>query len=413
MTAQSTFDYVPDEQEKKVAQPAAPKKTAAESVKAHIAESDSVTALAVIEIKKENALTVFTTEKGLDPFLVELETRARAAIDGFDITTIAGQDGIRSVAYSLSKSKKPLENLASDLKKESDALIDKVNSERNRGIKFIDDLQKELRRPLTEWEAMEKARVAAHEDALVAILSHGPLGLENPTSAFIESRLNSLHALPKRDWQEFMARANSAYKETGDALAIAFGKALTAEENAAELARLREEQAAREKKAREDKIAADAAEAARKEAERVAEITARNLAEVAEKAAAIAQKVIDDQAAALAKAEQDKKDAAKALEDAKYVAELARKAALEKAESDKAAALKKQEDDIAAAKKVIDDAAAKRAADQKHKETVNNEAMNALNGALQREGTVLVVADLRAIITVIAKGEVQNVSIKY
>src|ERR1035437_1747966 len=430
MSAQNTFDYQPDESEKKAEKPIKPagahKPAAAESVKKQEIIHPE-TALAVIEIKRENALAVFTAEKGLDPFLAELETRARAAIDGYDITTIAGQDGIRSVAYSLSKSKKPLENLAADLKKDADALIDKVNAERNRGIKFIDDLQKEVRRPLTEYEEKEKVRINGHKqnlDALsVMVVFEGV-----PTAELVQGRINSLTANFKDlNWQEFTESAKAATEKVTATLADLLAKIVKADADAAELARFRAAEEQRMQKERDEKIAAEAAEAARKEAERLAAITARNLAEVAEKAAAAAQKVINDQAAALAKAEQAKKDAAakviadkatadKALADAKYASELAATTALKKAESDKAAALKKQKDDAAAAQKVIDDAAIKQAAADKlrsdnaaHQAKIMRESLvglKAISPGLPEDY-------LKQVIIAIAAGKIPHITIKY
>lgn len=423
MTTQSTFDYVPDESEKKHEKPIKPvgahKPTAAESVKAHIAESD--TALAVIEIKRDTALTVFTAEKGLDPYLAELEARARASIVGADETTIAGQDIIRSVAYSISKSKKPIENLAADLKKDAYALVDKVNLERDRGIKCLDDLQKELRRPLTEYEEKEKARIAAHKQRL-EVLAALPVFVDEPTSEAVRQRINNLTDFNDIEWQEYTESAKSVRKTVEDQLADMLVKIKKAEDDSAELARLRKEQAEREQKERDEKIAADAAEAARKEAERIA---AEEKAAIEKKAAeerAAKQKVIDDQAAALAKAEQDKKDAAeakrvadeKAAADAKALAEKVeadKKEAQAKAERDKAAALKKQQDDAAAAQKVIDDAAAKRAADTAHKSKINNAAKDAIQAIMDNEkfGDDLAVEIVKAI----AQGTIPNVTITY
>ncbi len=349
MTAQQTFDYVPDESEK------TPEKSPSQSTgnRPPPPESVTITALAVIEIKKDNALSVFTAEKGLDPYLVELEARARAAIEGYDITTIAGQDGIRSVAYSLARSKKPLENMAAELKKESDALIDKVNAERNRGIKFIDDLQKELRRPLTEYEEKEKARISAHKQRL-EVLAALTVFVEEPTSDAVRQRINNLADFNEVEWQEYTESAKAVRKTVEDHLADMLVKIKKAEDDASELARLRKEQAEREQKERDEKIAADAAAKAKAEAEEKARLEQ----EEKDRIAAAALKAEQDRLAAVEKkAADDAAAAARALKDAEELAE--------KQRLDREAEVKKEQDAAAERERVAKEKADKAEQDRK------------------------------------------------
>lgn len=288
MTAQKTFEYVPptpeeeDAADQKHQAQMADLEPQADSCPQH---EDAAPApdpapkpaahppLAVIEIKKESAMAVFTAENGLDPYLKELEKRARASVAGCDVTTIAGQDAIRSAAYSLARSKAPLKDMADELNEQAKAVVKKVNAERDRGIAYIDELQAELRRPLTEYEEREKIRIKAHKDRLsdlegLAVLAPGlPV-----TSEEIQARIDRLAADFKDvNWQEFTESAKAATEKTQNTLADMLVKTKKAEDDAAELVRLRKEQADREQKERDDKIARDAAENARIEAERVAE----------------------------------------------------------------------------------------------------------------------------------------------
>lgn len=493
MTNESTFDYVADEQDKKPEAPvkaAAKQKPAAESVKntekkprqntgnhpdpmEQEVMPPSGVGLAVIEIKKETALSVFTAENGLDPYLVELEARARAAIAGADETTIAGQDIIRSTAYSLSKSKKPLENLAATLKMEADALIAKVNNERDRGIDFITDLQKEIRRPLTEYEEREKTRIDVHKarlDVLMAMIAFEG----EPTSADVGARINELAAFKEFNWQEFTESAKATREKVEAHLAEMLVKIKKAEDDAAELARFRAAEDEKNKAldamyaaANTDNVAFDAAAKAKKDAEDEAERQRVAREAVVQKEKDDLQREKDESDAKVTKAEEDRAaghtqavfqmaalaqvneqhtaaavqsrlDTLKIIHEGRDWQEFKTEAdeiftvtsknlvilhgkavAAEKEKqriADKAALDKVLQDalDLAAAeKKREDEAKALREADKTHRAKINNEAMNTLNGALQREGVVLVVADLRTIITVIARGEVDHLTIKY
>ena len=70
-------------------------------------------------------------------------------------------------------------------------------------------LQKEVRKPLTDWEDAEKARVKGHEDALDAL---GVWAAETEmypgtlTTAIIRQRIEKVEGLT-RNWEEFEVRA--------------------------------------------------------------------------------------------------------------------------------------------------------------------------------------------------------------
>lgn len=401
MTTQATMDYVPDEPQKK----AEPAKPATESVKKQeIIQPE--TALAVIEIKKETALTVFTAEKGLDPYLAELEARARASIAGADVSTIAGQDIIRSVSYSVSKSKKPLETLAADLKKDAYALVDKVNTERDRGIKILDDLQKELRRPLTEWETAEKNRVDGHKARLQSILDlevfENTAAYKNPDGSFslkpesyhVNQRLETLDGICKDvNWQEFAESAKAAIEKVRAALSDMLVQMKKAEADAAELARLRKEQAEREQKERDERIAAEAAAKAKAESEAKAAKEASDLA-------AEVQREKDAAAKALLSAEKEKQDAIFAAAKAER-----------EAEAKAAKAVQDEKDRVAAAKLAEEKAEAARAADKAHKAKINNAAVASIKAL--PAFTLFPDVGIQELIVAIAKGEIPNVTIKY
>lgn len=418
MTSQNTFDYVAPPPEEK-ADTCPQHENAAPAADPAPAPAGGTTAVTVIEIKQENMLAAFTTEKGLDPYLEELARRARASIVGSDVTTIAGQDIIRSVAYSLAKSKKPLETMADALTQAAKATIWKVNEERDRGIAAIDELQTELRRPLTEYEAREKTRIKAHKDRLLEIagLATFPAGLP-VTCEEIQARIDRLGSFKDVQWQEFTESARAAMENFTKTMTDMLENTKKAEAAAAELAQLRAAEAARLQKEHDDRIAREAAEKARIDAEMKAAIEKKQ----AEEAAAA---VLKAETEAKEKAEREKKEAeeraaaaaekakadAKAAED-KRLADL--KAAEEKAEREKAAAVQAEKDRVAAEKKKQDDADAARAANEKHKAKINGEALRFIMTTITACQTGAGAEEIaKAIVIAIAKGEIPSVTIKY
>ncbi len=348
------------------------------------------TELALIDIK--NPLQVFSTEKGLDAVIDKIEAEVKT-IDR-DISTAKGRDNIRSIAAKLAKSKTALDKMGKDLTEEQRAIVTAVNAERSRAWDRMEALQKEIRKPLTEWEDAEKNRVAAHEARIAEIEALATFDA-TPTTEEIEKRIVWFEALTIRDWQEFSARYKDVHAKSWERLQARITVARQHDADQAELARLQAQEQARLQKEREDKIAADA----KANAERAAK----------EAADALAAKVKAD-ADASARREQDALDAVKKAEADKIAlaerAETDRVAALAKAEADKKLAEQAVRDKLAAEQAAEQKAQAAREADIEHKKKINNVALDALCVYLEVE-------QAKRIIAAIAKGEIPNIKITY
>jgi hypothetical protein len=333
-----------------------------------------------------------------------------------------------------------------------------VVSERKDLEERMDALKAEVRAPLTNYENVEKARVAAHEDALAAI---GDMVLfdAEPSSAEINARLDQLADAPARNWQEFVQRAQDAREAAFERLHGKLSKALHREKQEAEEERLRAEQAERDRQEaarlqaeREARIATEAAEAARLEAERkaaaeaaAAERKAREEREAAERAAQAERHRIECEAREAANAAQRERDRiaanARASEERAAKAEVDRLAAEQRA---KEAAEKAECDRIAAEKKAAEDAerrereaveAERRRATQKaeadrleterrsanvaHRKRINNEALAGIVAALATtdieysDGPDIATQIAKAIVAALAKGEIRHCTISY
>lgn len=308
----------------------------------------------------------FFAPGGSEDVLAALEGEVRKIASGLDISTETGRAGLASLAYKVARSKTALDDQGKALVVDLKAKAGAIDKERGKVWDRVEALQKEVRKPLTDWENAEKERVAAHEAALAAIPESEGYGATE-TSAELSARLAYLQNYPPRDWQEFKDRANKEIAAEMFRTGVLLARAEKREAEHREAERLAAEARERAIKEREEA----AAKAAKEEAERKAAEQARIAREAAERERqrvenervqaearakqAEAQRVAAEQEAArkLAEAEERRKreaeDAARLAKEAQERAERERLAAVE-AERQRAAAEKKREAEEAEAR---------------------------------------------------------------
>lgn len=390
---------------------------------------------------------------GVDEILAKLKAEVRAIPT--DISTPAGRKQIASLAYKVARSKTALDDLGKDLVADWKEKAKKVDEDRRRIRAELDDLKDEVRKPLTDWENAEQARVAAHESAIAALTALSVFDTAEPLIALIETRLQAArkHA---RDWQEFSMRGAAAQTMAVTSLEDLLDRRVKQEAERAELARLKAEEEARLQREREEQIAREAADKAKREAE---EAAAKAAQEAADRAAAEQRRVEAEKAAALkaaedarlaaekaaadklaeeqaerARAEQEKRDAearaAKAEADAKAAAEKAERDRIEaerlaaqreresreKAEREKREAIEAERNRIAAEQERQRKETEARENDKKHRAAINNAALSQMISAISgaHSGDRDEAEDIcRAIILAIAMGDIPHVKIIY
>lgn len=343
--------------------------------------------------------TVVFAAGGADPILEKLEETVRAVV--YDVTTAQGREGIRSMAYKIARSKTALDNMGKDLGEEFLRKKQAIDAERRKIKTRLEALQEETRAPLTAWEN----RIAEHEAAINS-LNALIIGHEQTVES-VQERIDMIHPIMLRDWQEYAEKANQTADTVRSALLNRIAEIRKAEAEKAELERLRREEEARKQAEREAQIAAAAAAQAKAEAERAAE-AARVEAE--RKAQETAAQIERERQAAEARAKAA--EAAQALAEAKALqraqeAEAARIAAEEKAARDAQAAAQAERDRIAAEKQAEAEAQKQREADTQHRKRINREALEDMVALGISE------ADAQTVIIGIAKGNVRNITIKY
>lgn len=365
------------------------------------------TQLAVVP-PKETALAVFSTVKGLDPWLEQV----RAKVDEFkkvlpDLKTRKGREAYASMAHQIAKSKTALEAVGKEISAKQKEIPKLIDAERKRVWDTLESWQKEVRQPLDDWQAAEDARVAKHEEGIQQIKDMALFGATPPASV-VARVIEDLEAIETNDtWEEFLAEAAQAKDQTLAKLRTLHAERTQYEAEQAELTRLRLEKEARDKKDNEDRIALEAAE----EATRKAEAKAQQDRE------AEAQRVRDEQAAA-EKRENDLKLQAAESERRAEQAKREKVEAEQKAERDRLQGIEDQKRAVEQARldeKARADAAADeilrqqqaRQADVAHKSKILGEAKQALIGMNISEELA------KAIVLKIARGEVPHITIQF
>ena len=354
---------------------------------------------------KETALTVYTEEKGLEPWIEKIRAEALSLVP--DTSTKKGRDAIASMAYKVRQAKSALDKVGKELVdrlKEQPKLVD---AERKRMREALDALAEQVRKPLDEFEAKEAARVENHKRCIAHIeaIGNGFINGEPQPFGLLFAELDLIQI--DESFEEFEASAHRAKEAALSKLQAAFDEHKRRKEEQAELTRLRAEAEERARKDREEQIAREAAEKAKREAE---ESAAREKAQAEAKAKAereAAERRELELKLAAEQAERKKLAAEQAQKDAEAArikAEQEAKVRAEQAARDTEARLKREAEQKAAAEAAE---LAKREADKKHRAKVNNEAAAPFIGIGFTENQA------KDIIKLIVSGKVPHVKISY
>lgn len=381
-----------------------------------------VTEIAVVPAK-ENALAVFTAANGLDPYLAKI----REEIDGFtpDTSTKKGRDAIASIAYKVARSKTALDSVGKELVAELKDVPKKIDAERKRVRDTLDSWQEEVRRPLNEWQAAEDARVDRHNYGIEWFRLRADENSDldaaelNASIAEVESRIID------ESWQEFEAEAHRIKARALSSLKEALDKRVKADNESAELARLRQEAEARAEADRISEAQRVAVEAERQRVEkerreqqeesdrliRKAELE-RERARIDQEQAELRSKQAEsDRIAAVEQAERDRIAAQERAEQQRIQAEkMAEQERLAANERQKRAEEKARQDEIDRQQRAADEIERQRLAresDKSHKIKIMGEAKQAIMSMNVSEELA------KAIVLKIARGEVPNITINF
>lgn len=311
---------------------------------------------ALILPEGKDLLALFGEAGKIEGVLARIETDVRAETP--DLTTKAGRDRVKSLAYKVSQSKTVLDKAGKGLNEDAQAQINKVNAERKLITTRLDALRDEVRKPVTEWDEVEDARKAAHADRVASLYSE-TLVQPNMSSAAIRDIMGAAENDDAYDWEEFKSVAEGTKEKALARWALDLNAAEEREAQEAELKRLQEEVEENRIRQAKEQAEREAQEAVRK-AEAEARIQAES--EKAEAEARAKQREADIAQAKAAAEDQAKREAAAAEE--RHVRELAEaKAREEQAAQRERDRLTRERDEEAEAK-------ARREADEQHRSRI-------------------------------------------
>lgn len=225
----------------------------------------------------DQARVILLDAKRFDQFYdkVKGETDAHVA----DVSTPAGRAALKSLAFRVTKTHTTLKAASLELTEGWRSQVAAVNAARGPMIERLTALAAEVRKPLTDWEDAEAARVAANAATLAEMRAAAAVSPED-TSATVTTRGREIYArtFEAPQWLPSEADEAETVKDATVAALVAARNRLAKDEaDAAELEILRKEKAERderdrieaEKREEEARVAREAEEARQREADRV------------------------------------------------------------------------------------------------------------------------------------------------
>lgn len=323
-----------------------------------------------------NPAILFSDENDtLENLLQAIEKEVSSIVP--DILTAKGRKAITANVSRVTKSKTTLEAMGKNHVAAEKEKLKKFDGRRKHAFTFLEDLQKEVRKPLTEWEDKEKARIAKCEDVVNSFIqaSDSSDNWMNYSANELRDLLDSVEevTITKR-LAEFEDEAAQAKANAIKNINTAIQSRVKYDEDQAELAKLR-------KDAEEaDRLRFEADQRAK--AERQAKqkiIDANNETKAAEQRAEAAE-------------QQRIKDAEEAEKQKQIEVEQAAQAERDRIEAER---LKEEQEAVA------------READTKHRGKINRAIVKELLKCDIDE------KQAKSIVTAIAKGKIPNTKINY
>ena len=357
----------------------------------------------ITEIKTVNKIVQFNE---FELKLSEFKKKYDAVI--YDLTIPAEEKQARSDRLSIGKVIARLDDKHKEVKAPIKEKVVLLDGERKRIKDELILVQDKIKSQIAEHERKIQEQKES-EQKLVDNIYDAYVNAEFQDSENIKRTINCVASIDIDEDCYFPVKAQAALaiSETLKKLQSLFSEVKKREDDKLELDRLRKEAEEEAQKERDELIAKEAADRVHKEAE-AKRIEAENKAKFEVEAAAkreadamaALKKSEDDRIAAEAKARRDAIDA----ENRRIVAE---QEARERQEAAVKAAEEKAKRDAEQAKAAESSAAKARAANKKHKASINNKILDTLlkTGITEAQG--------KDVITAIAMGKVPNVKIEY
>jgi len=267
-------------------------------------------------------------------FIAKLKSEVAAFVP--DLSTATSRKKITSEAYRITRFKTSIDEAGKKLNEDARKQINAVDAKRRTVKADLEELAEDARRPLTQWEKQEEARVEYCKSFLKAIedCGNGLIGGEPYPFPILFRELEE-KLIVTAELAEFEDQARVAHRIATDKLKAAYEAHMRSEADRIELEKLRAEKEERDRAEAErlaaEREKAEAAERARMEAERKEREAADQKAREERAAEAARQQAEQAAKEAVERAEREAKAAiAKAEAEAKAVRDAAERAEQER-----------------------------------------------------------------------------------
>lgn len=361
----------------------------------------------IIKLPAVMTAETFTDDKEFEKLFAKVQEEVSKHTA--DVSSVTGRQAIASLAYKVARTKTALVGQGKKLTESWRDQTKKVNAACNTIEERLDALKDCVRKPLTDWEVAEAARIDGHKFNLQTMINHTKLGMGR-SSDDLRILLADIEQHPSgvQHCEEFAPQFSVAKQDAIDHVTRLLTATEKQEADARELERLRADKAERDRQETE-RLATEQAkrdEDERAEQARMAE--EQRKADLAKAAKDAAERVERETAARVAAAEQAAKDAAaKAAQDAKEAQERAER----EIAAAKAQALREAQDKEAreiAAREAEAAEQRRRDANKAHRKSVN---LSVVKELIECSG---ITADqAQKIVVHMVSGLVPNVTLKY
>jgi len=276
----------------------------------------------LIFIDPATASDVFASHDAMDLILSKVESEVANFVG--DLSTEKGRKEIKSMAYSVSRSKTYLDDMGAALVADIKSKVKEVDLVRRDARLRLDELRDKVKAPLVEWQKKEDEIRDSIYQKVLNIRAHSGWTMENPLESLKGHLQTVIEIEVDSSFGGLEVEAQMAKDEAHTHLTKLIEHVTLKEKNEKELTMLRKEKEEREA-AEAIRIAKEKEEEAKKvEAERIKkeeEEREKLVQQRIKKKKEEAEKKAEEAEAARIKAEKDKIEAAKKSEEARIKVE--------------------------------------------------------------------------------------------
>lgn len=257
---QNTFDYIPEEPETKgekehyeTPQEVVEVIEVTSEMIDESSQEEETTSTDLVVICEKTPLEVFSEENGLDPIIEQIKREVEKEV--FDPSTEEGRTRIGSVARKIGSAKGKLETMSKGLTEDWRKKTKAVTSETTRMKKKMDELRDQVLAPRDEYNRKKQERENKF-NCRIQDMRYLCNFEETPTVLDIEAAISNAKKLYDFEWEEFKNNADDAFNNSVmPYLTKLLEERKKAEEEAAELERLRKEEQERKEKEEQEALA--------------------------------------------------------------------------------------------------------------------------------------------------------------